>query len=78
MVERGARDHGLLLAVADAAVVLAPRHLTGIGDEVEAGDPVIDALLGAAETRKEARNYAARSRKAPGPPSIHVPGGAEQ
>lgn len=50
VTERGARDHLVLAAVADAAVVLTPRHLGGVGREVGAGDVVVDAHLGPTQT----------------------------
>lgn len=53
VTERGARDHLVLPTVADAAVVLAPRHLGGIGCEVGAGDVVVNAHLGASEAGEE-------------------------
>lgn len=53
VTERGARNHLVLPAVAGAAVVLAPRHLSGVGGEVRTGDVVVNAHLGAAEAGKE-------------------------
>lgn len=41
-------DDQVLLAVADAAVVLAPYHFVGIGVEVRAGEVVVNANLRAA------------------------------
>lgn len=52
--ERGARDDGVLAAVGHAAVVLTPSHLTGVGGEVWAGDPVMHAGLGAPQPGKVA------------------------
>lgn len=51
--ERGARDEGILLTVADAAMVLTPSHLASVGGEVGAGDVVMHAHLGAAKAGEE-------------------------
>jgi len=54
MLRCGIDDREILLAVADPPIVLAPRHLIGIGIEVRAGDMMMNADLGAAQTAKEA------------------------
>lgn len=54
MRESGARDDGVLAAVGHAAVVLAPSHLTSVGGEVRAGDPVMHTHLGTAQPGKVA------------------------
>ena len=38
--------HEVLDAIANATVILAPRHLTSVGAEVGAADPMMDAHLG--------------------------------
>lgn len=53
MRESGARDEGVLLAVAHAAVVLAPSHLASVGAEIGAGDVVVNAHLSAAKAGEE-------------------------
>lgn len=52
--ESGARDDGVLTAVGHAAVILTPSHLTSVGGEVRAGDPVMHAGLGAPQPSKVA------------------------
>ena len=54
MREGGVGGGEVLDAVADAAVILAPCHFRGIGGEVRAGDPVMDAYLSATDAREEA------------------------
>lgn len=53
VIEGGARDEGVLLAVAHSAIVLAPSHLTSVGGEVGAGDVVVNAHLGPAQAGEE-------------------------
>lgn len=48
------RDHQILLAIADAAVVLAPSHLTSIGVEVRAAQVMVMTHLGATDAGEEA------------------------
>lgn len=54
MRQSGAGDESVLLAVADAAVIFAPVHFTGIGGEVGAGDLVVDADFRATQAREVA------------------------
>jgi len=61
-VQRGSRDHGELIAVADAAMVLPPRHFVGVGAQVRPSDMVVDALFGAAQAGEIAfRHVGARA-----------------
>lgn len=53
MRKGGVRRHNVLNTVADAAVILAPSHLTGIGVEVRAADAAMNAHLSTAEARGE-------------------------
>lgn len=54
MRQRGADRHQVLLAVADAAVILAPRHFSGVCGEVGATDVVVNADLSATDAGEEA------------------------
>jgi hypothetical protein len=53
MKQRRAGDRMELLTVADTAVVLPSRHLTGIGRQIP-GDMVVRADLGATQAGEEA------------------------
>ena len=53
MRERGVSRHQILLAIGNAAVVLAPRHFSGIGPEIAPADMVMNADLGAADAREK-------------------------
>lgn len=53
MAERGFGHPKVLLAVAGAAVVLAPSHLARVSSEVGAGDVMVRTDLGPTEAREE-------------------------
>ena len=53
MREGSVRRHKVLDAVADAAVILAPSHLTSVGAKIGAADAVVDAHLSAAKAREK-------------------------
>ena len=61
MRQRRAHDQAVLLAVADAAVILAPIHFSGVGRQIRAGDLVMNADLRAAQTGEEAFRLIGRS-----------------
>jgi len=44
----------VVLSVRDAAVILVPRHLAGIGDQIPAADVVVLTPLGTTQTREVA------------------------
>jgi hypothetical protein len=49
MLQSSACSHQILFTVANAAVVLAPRHFTGVGWQVRTGDVVVNADFSAAQ-----------------------------
>jgi len=53
MLSGGVDRYQILLAVADAPVILAPIHFGGVGSEVWAADMVVDAVFGPAQAAKE-------------------------
>jgi len=53
MGERRLRRQQILLAIRPAAVILAPSHFSGIGDEVGVGDMMTNADLGAVHSREK-------------------------
>jgi hypothetical protein len=46
MRQRRRRNHEILFAVGNAAVILAPRHLAGIGRQIRAAQPFFKSVLG--------------------------------
>ena len=53
MRQRRVDDDQILLAVGNAAVVLAPRHFCGVRVQVRAGDMMVNADLGATDAREK-------------------------
>ena len=53
MRQRRIDRHQILLAIRDAAVVLAPSHFGGVGAEISAGNAMMNADLSAADAREE-------------------------
>jgi hypothetical protein len=54
MRKRGIGDHQILLAIAHAAMILAPRHFAGVGFQIRPRDMVMRADFRAAQPGKEA------------------------
>lgn len=54
MGQSGTDRHQILFAIANPAMILAPRHFGGIRGEVRAADVVVNANLSAADAREEA------------------------
>jgi hypothetical protein len=62
MHEGCARRAEELLAVADPATILAPRHLTRVQVKVAARDMVVRALLGFTQAREEGLGHVRAGR----------------
>lgn len=58
----GTGHHQVLLSVAHAAAILAPRHFASIGGKVLAADVMVNANLSAAQAREKRLRLVRASR----------------
>lgn len=63
MRQRRVDRHQILLAIRDAAVVLAPSHFGGVGAEIHAGNAMMNTDLSAADAQRTTRLGLCRPRR---------------